>query len=184
MKVELNPLLDRIQGKFANLCGKRAYGRNCLTRLSIPYAVSKGSISGDQWFSQRQYALAADTWLSATDAQRAAWTEIGARSDLSGMDVVCRLQCTLSPTSGEVWTLAQRLETETRVYSLAYLGGGRCIAGTVGKGNVYLSTDYGASWTLAQRLGTETYVYSLAYLGGGRCIAGTYPTGQVYRAEW
>ena len=83
---------------------------------------------------------------------------------------------------GASWELVQRLGSETFVYSLSYLGGGICLAGTHPNGQVYRSTDYGASWELVQRLGSETNVLSLSYLGGGICLAGTQATGQVYRS--
>ena len=180
MKAKTAPYLESIQGKIGTLCGKMSYGKQCLTRLSLPFSKSKLDPTFEQGYIRGNYALCVDAWNRFSPLEKEQWTTVGLSDGITGLDALVRYDCTIARLRGATWTPAQRLGTETHVFSLAYLGGGRCLAGTHPTGQVYISTDYGATWTLAQRLGTETRVASLAYLGGGRCLAGTGATGQVY----
>jgi photosystem II stability/assembly factor-like uncharacterized protein len=182
MKATLGAGLSSLQGKLGNLCAKVINGRQQLGRLSVPYSVSGEDPSADQVAQMEWYAAKVAEWRAASPAQRATWDTAGDSLGISGFNYWLTLLVPTWPDRGLVWTLAQRLGTETYVYSLAYLGNGVCLAGTGITGKVYRSTDSGLTWTPAQRLGMEMYVYSLAYLGAGVCLAGTGITGQVYRS--
>ena len=182
MKTTPAPQFSEITGKIGNLTVQKRKTGLAISKLPIPYSISGEERTAAQLEINANYAIAIATWRESSQAQRDAWEALGAELSISGFNYFVWAFCRLPADRGLLWTLSQRLGTETQVYSLANLGGGICIAGTYPTGKVWRSTDGGITWTLSQRLGTETHVPSLANLGGGICIAGTIPTGQVYRS--
>ena len=83
---------------------------------------------------------------------------------------------------GLAWSDLGQRGAETYVRSLAYLGNGIAVAGTIPNGKIFRSVNYGATWSDLGQQGTETQVRSLAYLGNGIVVAGTYPTGKIFRS--
>ena len=140
-KAKLGAGLSALRGKLGNLCGKVINGRQQISRLSIPYGISGAEPTVDQDFIKDQYALTVRDWRYASPAQQAAWDLLGEPEGISGFDWLVRFQCAMPPDRGLAWTLAQRLGSETYVYSLANLGGGVCLAGTIPTGQVWRSTS-------------------------------------------
>jgi len=77
--------------------------------------------------------------------------------------------------TGLVWDDLGQQDTETRIYSLAYLENRISLAGTAPNAKIFRSIDYGLTWTDLGRQGTEYYIQSLAYLENGIALAGTGP---------
>ena len=67
------------------------------------------------------------------------------------------------------------------VYSLAYCGNGRVLAGTYPKGCIYSSDDYGETWALATDT-TEDVIYGLEYCENDIVYAGTTPNGLILKS--
>ena len=82
---------------------------------------------------------------------------------------------------GLAWSDLGQQGAETQVWSMAYLGNGIAVAGTITNGKIFRSVNYGATWSDLGQLGAETQVRSLAYLGNGIAVAGTYPNGKIFR---
>ena len=83
---------------------------------------------------------------------------------------------------GYNWSDLGQQFSQDRIYSLAYLGNGICLAGTYPDGKILRSTDYGATWSDLGQQFSQTQIRSLAYLGNGICLAGTYPDGKILRS--
>ena len=81
---------------------------------------------------------------------------------------------------GATWSVASDT-TEDYILSLAYLGNGIALAGTISSGQILRSTDYGTTWSVASDT-TESDILSLSYLGNGIALAGTISSGQILRS--
>ena len=141
MKATLGAGLSALHGKIGGLCGRVINGRQQLGRLSIPYGISQAEPTVDQAWIKEQYALTVRDWRYASPAQQAAWDLLGEPEGISGFDWLVRQQCAMPPDRGLTWALAQRLGSETIVFSLANLGGGVCLASTAVTGQVWRSAQ-------------------------------------------
>lgn len=86
---------------------------------------------------------------------------------------------------GLTWTRSTDYDTEDSSrapLSMAYLGNGICLIGTLYTGKILRSIDYGLTWTDLGQQASEIEIDSLLHLKEGICFAGTGTTGKTLKS--
>lgn len=150
MKAVLGAGLSELTGKLASFCGKRVFGKQQLTRLSVPYSVSGGEPSASQDANREKYGELVGVYLAASPEQKATWATLGAALGMGGFNYMLRDYWTKAKTAGAVWSVFGTfplysspdalLQVTLPVPALLMFAGA----------DFYRSTDGGATWVYQQ----------------------------------
>ena len=183
MKAVLGAGLEELHGKIASFCGKRVFGKQQLTRLSVPYSVSGQEPSTAQVANRTHYGELVEAYRALTEEQRAVYEAAGEAVGLSGFNYYLKVSWSKEKQAGVVWTPsgASPLTTSPDIaFRIRYPSASLLLTSM---GDFYRSTDNGLNWNYSY-VGVDSYAECIMELDDqGTLIFVDFSGGAIWKSE-